>query len=361
MIYSPGLRSRIESQLLWNSDTNGPAHIHTSGITQPPLLAVAVERVAHALPPDTARTFVATMLPALIRYHDWLYRERDPEDVGLVVCLHSWESGMDDAPYWSAAMGRLPRPPLRWRWVRELRPVNPAERARTIDLQHMLALAQILKRYRYDSRALIEHSSVVIVDLAFNSILATANEALERLSETCNHPLPAALPRHFRATRQALETLWDHHTETYYSHDYRTGRRLREPTAANFMPLFAGTATPVHADALRRQLVGDTGYNVPFPVPSVPTSSPDFNARRYWRGPTWINLNWFIIEGLKRYGFNDEAGWLRLHTLGLIAKSGFREYYNPRSGEGLGAREFSWTAALTLDLLAAGDGAPPHD
>jgi hypothetical protein len=34
----------------------------------------------------------------------------------------------------------------------------------------------------------------------------------------------------------------------------------------------------------------------------------------------------------------------------LIAKSGFREYYNPLTGEGFGARNFGWSTLL-IDMI----------
>jgi hypothetical protein len=46
-----------------------------------------------------------------------------------------------------------------------------------------------------------------------------------------------------------------------------------------------------------------------------------------------------------------EAAELRKHTLDLVSRSGFHEYYEPRSGAALGTPGFSWSAALTLDLL----------
>jgi hypothetical protein len=46
--------------------------------------------------------------------------------------------------------------------------------------------------------------------------------------------------------------------------------------------------------------------------------------------------------------------------LDLVSKSGFPEYYNPFTGEGLGGRSFSWTAALVIDLIKdKGIGIPP--
>lgn len=64
-------------------------------------------------------------------------------------------------------------------------------------------------------------------------------------------------------------------------------------------------------------------------MPSVPLDSPRFQPCRYWQGPTWINVSWLIIDGLRRAGFADEAGALCQRTLALVAKSGFSEYYYP--------------------------------
>ena len=85
---------------------------------------------------------------------------------------------------------------------------------------------------------------------------------------------------------------------------------------------------------------------------TVSKSSAAFDPRRYWRGPVWINVNWFLVRGLRRCGLADEAEELRLLTLRLLETSGFAEYYDPRTGEALGSGDFSWSAALALDLLA---------
>jgi glycogen debranching enzyme len=91
--------------------------------------------------------------------------------------------------------------------------------------------------------------------------------------------------------------------------------------------------------------------DAPWPVTSASKSSPAFDSRRYWRGPVWINLNWFLIRGLERVGLPAEAAELRRLTLRLVERSGFSEYYEPSTGEPLGSDRFSWSAALTLDLL----------
>jgi glycogen debranching enzyme len=83
----------------------------------------------------------------------------------------------------------------------------------------------------------------------------------------------------------------------------------------------------------------------------VPTDAAAFDPSRYWQGPTWVNMNWAIVQGLHRCGATELAEVLRRRTLELIARSGFAEYFSPLTGQGFGARNFSWTAALTLALL----------
>jgi hypothetical protein len=47
--------------------------------------------------------------------------------------------------------------------------------------------------------------------------------------------------------------------------------------------------------------------------------------------------------------------------LNAVRQEGFREYFDPGTGAGRGVADFSWSAALTLDLLAtATTPAPAH-
>ena len=48
----------------------------------------------------------------------------------------------------------------------------------------------------------------------------------------------------------------------------------------------------------------------------------------------------------------ERAEGLRQASLQQIVSSGFGEYFDPFTGEGLGATEQSWTAAVALDWLA---------
>ena len=162
------------------------------------------------------------------------------------------------------------------------------------------------------------------------------------------------LSRDIARHHAAIEDLWDDATGQYCSRDAVTGARLTQPTIATFLPLWAGAARPERAARLLEQLRRPDGYWPAFPVPSVPVDAAEFQESRYWKGPTWVNMNWAVIQGLHEYGENALADDLRVRTLDLVDRSGCSEYFSPLTGAGHGADEFSWTAALTIDLAVAG-------
>ena len=83
----------------------------------------------------------------------------------------------------------------------------------------------------------------------------------------------------------------------------------------------------------------------------MPLNAGQFEEARYWKGPTWVNTNWIILQGLRAHGDTELAALLRDKTLEVVDAAGCYEYFSPINGEGHGALDFSWTAALTLDLL----------
>src|SRR5574341_1408570 len=92
-------------------------------------------------------------------------------------------------------------------------------------------------------------------------------------------------------------------------------------------------------------------------IPSYDLRGRDFDRRRYWRGPVWINTDWLVWRGLRQHGQTELAGEIEASMTGLGERAGFREYYDPFSAQGYGADQFSWTAALLLDVLGTRAGA----
>jgi glycogen debranching enzyme len=91
-------------------------------------------------------------------------------------------------------------------------------------------------------------------------------------------------------------------------------------------------------------------------VPSFDLTDVRHEPRRYWRGPTWLNTTWLVARGLQVHGHQQLAQRLDDDLVGLVAKSGFREYFHPRTGRGHGTRSFSWSAALLIHVLAETEG-----
>jgi hypothetical protein len=361
MIFAPGSHD-AGSRQIWRSRTfpDAPRDVETSCITQPPLLAVAAQRVAGALTGDDRRAFLADLVPAIARAHEWLYRERDLHSTGLVTLIHPWECGLDTTPPWMQALGRMRTP--EWMRVtlalhltrvvrflrRDTRYVPAAERPSDDDGLRMLVLAHRARRFGFELRRMPAADSVLIEDVAFNAILVAANRALTDLARDAAIELGPELVAGIARSEHALEALRDDRTGRYCSRDATTGALLPVPTVATFLPLWAGIA-PDHASRLVG-LLGEPGWATTFPVPSVPTDAREFVAERYWQGPTWVNTNWMIVQGLERAGAAAAADRLRRSTLDLVAGGGCKEYFSALTGRGYGADGFSWTAALVLDL-----------
>ena len=153
----------------------------------------------------------------------------------------------------------------------------------------------------------------------------------------------------------ALGTTWDEAAGAYRERDLHGDAGVTD-TVADLFPLYAGVPDERQARRLvDEHLLEPTRFGPapesPWAVTTVAKSSPAYSPRNYWRGPVWINVNWFLIRGLERYGLAEEAASLRSSTLELVRRSGFSEYYEPATGAPLGSRVFSWSAALTLDLI----------
>jgi dienelactone hydrolase len=86
-------------------------------------------------------------------------------------------------------------------------------------------------------------------------------------------------------------------------------------------------------------------------APSYDLLGEAFDPHRYWRGPAWFNTSWLVERGLRLHGERAHADALRAAVLDVADTSDFAEYVDPYTGEACGATGFSWTAALTLDLL----------
>lgn len=350
---------------IWRShlSVKAPGGVNTSGITQPPMLAEAVVRVGQKLSSAERRTWYNSMFPALVEYHLWLYRERDPKQNGFVLQLHPYETGLDSTPPWLNQLHKHHRP---W-WARTVeatglvnavnffrrdnRHITPGQRMDNMDALLFYDVIRKLRRERYDINKILKKTYLTIEDITFNCIFIRANELLVEIAQTINQPLPNELTEAIERSRTHFEQLWDSYSNQYYSRNYKTKRLIRVPSLGTLMPLYAGCISKERAEQLVVMLHRTDMFDTAFPIPSVPVAAKEFDPMRYWQGPTWLNTNWLIADGLERYGFKAEAKHIRSRSVALVEEQGFYEYFSPIDGSPAGASDFSWTAALTVDFL----------
>jgi Glycosyl hydrolase family 63 C-terminal domain len=354
---------------LWRSDVvpDSSPGVLTSCITQPPLVAEATVRVGELLPTRERRDFYRAIFPGLVRFHEWLYRDRDPERTGLVALVHAWESGIEDSPPWAQVM-RTAAPT----WIKAFRPLmraglfdrwrpdrvhgSVAERPTTDNYFTLYHLQRRIRAQCYQLARILRTPGIPVVqDVLYNALLIRANQHLRSISEQIGADLPAGLPERMEETQAALEGLYA--DGGYWSRDHRTGQLLQVLGIGNLTALYAGTIPRIRADELAAS-VTSREFWPRYGVASAPTNSPYFRPRGFWQGPVWVTLNWLIADGLDRCGHSPTAERLRAQTLELVGRAGgMHENYSALDGRAGGTPAFSCTAALVLDMLA-GSGSP---
>ena len=160
------------------------------------------------------------------------------------------------------------------------------------------------------------------------------------------------------------EVFWDEQQGMYFDRNEKTGQRVYVKSATNFMPLFAGAATPARAERMiNEHMLNPDEFWLAYPVASYAKTEPDYYQGAHfdrgthkecnWRGPSWLPTNYMIFQGLRSYGYNDIARDLatRCFNMAVVKNPVLREYYNAETGEGLGKDRFWGFTALYYGML----------
>jgi hypothetical protein len=317
----------------WTYNVTSRTAPSTSTI-QPPLLAWAW-RIAVGDPAAE---------PRIVTHHRWLEANRDLDGDGLIWITQPDESGLDSSPKFDAVWGRRAH-------ARALFPFLIARN----------------RQLGWDARRILGAGGPLLCEVVTNVLWGLARLALGE---------PSITPR-------LVERLWDERrglfldlargevaregeTDPIGSGAAGGDRRVRSSTWSALAPL----ALPDLPEEIGRRLVSEhlldpRRYWLPIPPTSVSAEDPSFEprdwqtwlVRRYWRGPTWINSAWLLWIGLRRLGYEAEAAEMTRALASAVTREGLREFYEPSSGDGLGAVDFGWSS-LIAELVDPDPAAP---
>ena len=311
----------------WRSRRGG-----TPDRAQPPVGSYAALRL-YRIHPD--RDALAAAFRGLLAWCDWWVADKNgrPRREGLTPGLLSWgsdtalvpdpeqlpewevgasghqraawESGQDDLPLWDEA---------EWDPAREVLAMSAVDLCsyRALDLECLSRIARIL-----------------------------GDDATARRLDATHHHLAETMNR----------TLWSEAAGLYLD-ELPAGHSPRV-AASNFLPLLAGVPSRRRARRMVDVLRDPARFWGKWVLPTISRDDPAFADQQYWRGSIWPPMNYLVLQGLRRYGFDDLAADLAWKGARMFLadrhRTGFcRENFDARTGRGCGQRFQSWGPLFAL-------------
>lgn len=279
-------------------------HPFPAQVTKPPILTWAALKL-HEISPNLE--FLKEIYIPMVRLNAWWFTMNDDNVNGLAQYNHPYSSGLDDSPLWDHGM-----------------PVESPD---------------------------------------LNTYLCVQMGSLAMIAEALGMAAEGAMWRRRAAAivQRMIQAFWDKEAGMFWAlHD---GHHIRVRTPFSLFPLWTGQLP----DSIQKRLIAHLNNPDEFwgdhVLPTVARSDPAYDPDTMWRGPVWVNINYFFIEALRQIREYDLARELRRKTLDLIINhAGIYEYYNSQTGKPPqnAAETFGWTAAVFIDLAiqASREGAP---
>jgi hypothetical protein len=336
----------------------GAAPVATSGIVQPPVHALAAWEIYRHSPDPAGADQLRWLYPRLVAQQRYLSTNRNIGGAGLASLVHPWESGQDNSPAWDAALAAVPADPgllERYR-RRDLAVSQECHRPTDADYARYITIAQCYRGHSYIDNGPGEWYPFLVECPAFNAILAAAEHALAEIAPVVGADPAPHRARGRRITEVLVDRLFDPATGMFHARDLYAGKLTSKRCIGGLLPLILPELPAAQVKSLLEEACSPSfglGEQMTLPLPSYDRTAPDLDPVRYWRGPIWINMNWLLWRGLRAHGEDALAAALRRSMIEVVRAAGCYEYFHATNGAGVGTPEFSWTAALTLDLLAA--------
>lgn len=319
---------------LWKKRFPFEETFYRTQISQPPVPPIAIEIIY-----DKSKdlNFLKEVYPKLKAFMKWYAGCRDSNNNGLIEAIHPWETGIDSTPTFDKQLGiRKPHP-------------NFGE--------FMLKYYWIFFRYYllgWDEKEILSKKIFLSDNLLINSIYAKALKSMSRLALILGNENDFKdFDDRYKVVLAALiKYSWSEEDKIFYDLD-ENDEQVKIKTISSLMPLILDDLPKKFVEDLIGHLTDKNEYWCEYPIPSVSMDEKTFSSGGgfvLWRGPTWINTNWFITKALLHRGYKKEARIIIDKTAEMVDKSGFWEYYNPLTGEGYGQPSYGWSA-LVLDMV----------
>jgi alpha,alpha-trehalase len=196
--------------------------------------------------------------------------------------------------------------------------------------------------------------------VCLNSLLYKTEKDLEQISRTLGHEQDALKWARMADERKDRmnKYLWDEKRGMFFDYNFVKQQRSTYEYVTVFFPLWAGLATPEQAKAVAKNIAT-------FERPGGLVMSPHETGGQ-WDSPyAWAPNQLVAIEGLRRYGFNEDADRTSYEFLSDVAENfrrdgTIREKYNAvtrssetavTAGYNINIVGFGWTNGVFLNLL----------
>jgi glycogen debranching enzyme len=307
---------------------------YCSDITQPPILALALEKVYNETKDEA---YLREMLPKLARYYDYLHDKRDPERDKLISILHPWESGWDNSQRWDPVLG-LPR---------NRGPVKRSD----IDKKKIAVFISNVENH-WDEAAIFAEGKFDVEPVDFNVLYCLNIKILSRLcSEIGDDNNARKFNRRADDTRKAIfYKMWDgdKYVDLFGKDDIKSSIKA----ASMFYPMMLD-GEQHYEHLIENHLLNPDEFASPYGIPTTSGDDPTYAPDSYWRGNVWHNVNYFVVRGLKKVyrehefpAAKEAMNYIMISSYITLYRGGSSEYFNPETGEGYGVKSFGWNGIV---------------
>ena len=220
--------------------------------------------------------------------------------------------------------------------------------------KRMRQLLKQFKKYNWNQEKMARKSSFKVKCVLTNTLLIWGLESFNNYLEILNLKEEKLELEIIKNTiiNNLIDRCWNEKYGLFFDLNMNKPNhpQIEISTITSLIPLMIDLPSDI-VDNLISHLINENEYWPQYPIPTVSLSEKSFNpldSSLLWRGPTWINTNYFIWLGLKKHHEDRIARELASKTKNLVKISGFREFYNPHSGRGEGAKNFSWSTLVVL-------------